>query len=365
MVKVLVVGQTPPPYGGQTVMIQRFLQCEMQGVELLHVRMQLSTSMNEVTRFRVLKVLRLLPIIFRIFCARLVHRPQVLYYAPAGPFRLPMFRDLAILLSTRWLFSKTVFHFHAGGISELYDKLPMWQRWLFRRAYFGADAAIRIGETNPEDGKRLQAMREYIVPNGIEDPFPDMVLPRICPTISASRPLEILFMGILRESKGLLVLVEACGQLAARGVPFHLSIAGSPDSEEFVTQLRARIDELNLTRQITFVGVLTGKDKYAAFARADVFSMPTFYECETFGIVFVEAGACGTPVVATRWRGVPLWSTTAKLVFSLNRTISRRLPIDWPNWPLIRNSANEWALPLERSFCESTRRPCSQPACAA
>ena len=41
---------------------------------------------------------------------------------------------------------------------------------MFRRAYFRPDAAIRLSELTPEDGKGLKARREFIVPNGIADP---------------------------------------------------------------------------------------------------------------------------------------------------------------------------------------------------
>ena len=141
MLKVLVVGQTPPPYGGQAIMISRFVNCKMSDVSLIHARMGFSAHMNEVGRVRFSKITHMLGLIARIIYHRVVSGAQILYYPPAGPDRVPMFRDFVILISTRWLFDKTIFHYHSGGISELYDQLPRWQQWLFRRAYFGADAA--------------------------------------------------------------------------------------------------------------------------------------------------------------------------------------------------------------------------------
>ena len=38
MVKVLVVGQTPPPYGGQAMMIHRLVTSELDGVEIVDER---------------------------------------------------------------------------------------------------------------------------------------------------------------------------------------------------------------------------------------------------------------------------------------------------------------------------------------
>ena len=168
-VKVLVVGQTPPPWHGQAVMIDRLLRAPYERVRLYHVRMAFSESIDDVGRFRLGKLFHLLGVVLRIMYHRVVHGTKVLYYPPAGPNRVPMYRDLVILLSTRWMFRRTILHFHAGGISELYPQLSRPIQWLFRRALFGADAAVRISHGSPPDAIALEAKREFVVPYGIED----------------------------------------------------------------------------------------------------------------------------------------------------------------------------------------------------
>lgn len=305
MLKVLVVGQTPPPYGGQAVMIEKFVNTKYTDVKLIHVRMGFSEQMKDVGRVRLSKVTHLISIIAQIIYHRIVDRPKVLYYPPGGPDKVPMIRDVVILLCTRWMFSKTIMHFHAGGVSELYPTLPRWGKWLFRKAFFNADGAVRISELNPEDAKAMHARREFLITNGIYDPWPQGPPTHEYPAISAERPFRILYVGILCESKGILVLVEACAHLKAKGLPFCLQVMGQPHDEGFLARVKARIAELGLEDDIEFLGVLTGQNKFDAYAHADVFCMPTFFNCETFGLVFVEAMASELAVVATRWRGVP------------------------------------------------------------
>ena len=70
-------------------------------------------------------------------------------------------------------------------------------------------------------------------------------------------------------------------------------------------EVAAQSGELSIADRVHLPGSLTGDDKWQAYADADVFCFPTFYEAETFGIVLIEAMSFGLPVVATRWRGIP------------------------------------------------------------
>src|SRR5947207_11803100 len=106
---ILVVGQTPPPLGGQTIMIQRLLEGTYRSVKLVHVRMGFSDGLDKVGKLYPSKLLELMKVMFRIVVARLRHRADILYYPPAGPNFVPIVRDLAILFCTRWMFRKTIF----------------------------------------------------------------------------------------------------------------------------------------------------------------------------------------------------------------------------------------------------------------
>jgi len=300
MKKILVVGQTPPPFGGQALMIQRLLAGTYKNAILYHVRMSLSADMDDIGRLRLGKLFHTFAIIFKIACLRVRHNVKVLYYPPSGPNRLPMLRDMVILLCVRWMFKKTIFHFHAAGISELYEKIPNYLRPVYRWSYFKPDAALQLSRFNPDDGGILQAKATYIVPNGIEDEF----LVMGCPVKPVHGVCNILFVGLVSESKGILVLLDAVKILKESGVVAMVTVVGKFASNDFKQIVLKKIVDYGLEEYFDFKGVLTGRDKYQQYLNADIFCFPTFFESESFGLVVLEAMQFCVPVIVTKWRGV-------------------------------------------------------------
>ena len=189
--------------------------------------MAFSAEMGDVGRPQARKLLHLLSVVVRILWRRLRTGAKVLYYPPAGPDLVPVLRDLVILLATRWAFDATVFHFHAGGLSEIWPRLPRALRRPFRAAYARPDLALQPSAMNPPDGEFLGARRTVVIPNGVPDSA-DAGDP-----VRRPGPPVILYVGVVRESKGVLVLVDACRRLEERGVEFELRIMGSFESPEF------------------------------------------------------------------------------------------------------------------------------------
>jgi glycosyltransferase involved in cell wall biosynthesis len=108
------------------------------------------------------------------------------------------------------------------------------------------------------------------------------------------RPI-LLFLSRLNFKKGLDVLVEAARRTVASGVDAHLVIAGPDGGMEAAT--RRWVARAGLEGRATFTGMLTGRDKLAAYRDAALFLLPS--SSENFGIAVVEAMACGTPVIVS------------------------------------------------------------------
>ena len=278
--------------------------CYGNDIELVHVRMAFSQEMDDIGKFQYRKLFELCRVILLIISSRVRHGARILYYPPAGPNRIPVLRDLAILLTTRWLFEKVIFHFHASGLGEFCESASEPLRFLCRLAYFQPDIAIRLSSHTPPDGKALEAKREVIIPYGIEDAG-SSYLSQDGRCRGAGEPVRILFVGVVSEAKGVMTLLEACRLLAEEGSLFQVRLVGRFESPQFENRVRQFLREHKMESRVAFLGVLTGSRKWEQFASAEVFCFPTHFDSEAFSVVLLEALSFGLPVISTHWRGIP------------------------------------------------------------
>jgi len=114
--------------------------------------------------------------------------------------------------------------------------------------------------------------------------------------------LNLLFVGALDKAhyfKGIDVLLNALVILEPRH--WHLKIVGEGDLKIDYEELSQR---LKLNKQVEFTGKLTNQELIRAFQEADLFILPSINSNEAFGLVLIEALACGLPVIASNLPGV-------------------------------------------------------------
>lgn len=119
--------------------------------------------------------------------------------------------------------------------------------------------------------------------------------------LNLSRTGDLVFVGRLVSDKGVDVLLRALAQLAARGVRPTLSMVG--DGPERAT-LDAMVDDLDLRKQVEFLGNQTHDALPAIMNRHRVLVVPSMWD-EPFGIVALEGAACGCVVVGSSGGGLP------------------------------------------------------------
>jgi len=224
-----------------------------------------------------------------------------------GPFpfevrRRPRLAELPGL--TRW--SDLVFH---NNIS-LRTAWPLaWIRRPWVVAHHTWIARVN-GRLAAVDRLKLQAIRraknvavsKAIAANlGIEarviaNPYRDEILLR---TNAEARDGDVMFLGRLVSDKGVDVLLEALGILAARGKMLRTTIVGEGIER---TALEAQARRLGV--DATFAGARQGEELVALLNHHRLLVVPSRWE-EPFGIVALEAMACGCVPVVARAGGLP------------------------------------------------------------
>jgi D-inositol-3-phosphate glycosyltransferase len=115
----------------------------------------------------------------------------------------------------------------------------------------------------------------------------------------------VLFVGRIERLKGVETLIRAMSGLRPQigAGPVHLAIiGGEPDAtaQEMtaeMTRLQQLCDELGTDQTVVFLGKRRQDTLQYYYSAAEVVVMPSHYE--SFGMVALEAMACGTPVIAS------------------------------------------------------------------
>jgi glycosyltransferase involved in cell wall biosynthesis len=175
-----------------------------------------------------------------------------------------------------------------------------WQRLLIRHVLERSSARIVVSK---HLGKVIEQLFPEVaspwewVPNILDPLFEyQNALEEEIP--SSREPFCFLTVGNLVWVKGHEILLKAFAWVFKGKHHVYLRIGGDGP-------LRGKLERLchhlGIKDQVKFLGQLTREQVLAEMRRCDAFVLPSFYE--TFGVVLIEALACGKPVIATACGG--------------------------------------------------------------
>jgi glycogen synthase len=190
-------------------------------------------------------------------------------------------------------------HFHPG-----HPHYERWSNyWLLRRC----DAVIAVSayECDYLVAKGIDRRKIVVTGNGVHT---ESYLPKdlayfqteLVRLYNLTHTTKIIvFVGRKLEYKGIATLVDACRSLSVEG-DVALLLAGPPSSwfEEYYGKLSKQDRE-----RIIDLGMVSEQEKVNLLHLADVLVLPSQFEA--FGIVFLEAWACGTPVIGAATGAIP------------------------------------------------------------
>jgi alpha-maltose-1-phosphate synthase len=181
--------------------------------------------------------------------------------------------------------------------------------WLEKTAYENADGVIAVSnsmKTAVHDLYKVPYGKISVIHNGIDlnqykTTYDSLVLKDY--QIDPFKPF-LLFVGRITRQKGIIHLVNAIKWLDS-GIQIVLC-TGTPDTEAIGREIAGRVTEARSETENEIIWIEKWVDRehlVCLFSQASLFVCPSVYE--PFGIINLEAMACGTPVVASAVGGIP------------------------------------------------------------
>jgi phosphatidyl-myo-inositol dimannoside synthase len=183
-----------------------------------------------------------------------------------------------------------------------YAVLPLTRRRdapLLRYAYRKARRVLCVSRyTESRLRERVRTARTGVVPEGVEyDRFQVPVDESVAP---AGR--YVLSVGPVKARKGYTISLEAFMQLKETAPDLHYYIVGMTHDEEFHRQLLDMVEKAGVTNSVHFLGQVPDEHLIALYRGCSVFVLTPQTigtQFEGFGLIYLEANACGKPVVGS------------------------------------------------------------------
>ncbi|WP_456324154.1 glycosyltransferase [Desulfonauticus submarinus] len=186
----------------------------------------------------------------------------------------------------------------------------------FLRKFF--NRADRIIVATPHHIKNSDILKDFenkceVIPFGIDIErfnFTEEIKDKVKEIRKKYGSKIILFVGRLVYYKGLEYLIQAMKSIDAK-----LLIIGEGKLRGSLQKL---VEDLKIENKIYFLGRVENNDMLSYYYACDVFVLPSIAKTEAFGLVQLEAMACGKPVVNTLLpTGVPYVSVSGETGFTV------------------------------------------------
>jgi glycosyltransferase involved in cell wall biosynthesis len=297
---VVLAGVVPPPVHGASIATKALFDADLRPIVKNLVEIRSSKNLQEIGKASFGKLVGLIFIVAKCLKMKISSRSNVLYYTPGSAATVPFIRDIIFLGLCRPFYSRTILHYHSGGLNDYLNE-SFWRKYIGRCIYGRNAWAISLSKNVEVPGLSFGAQREIEVPNGLD-------VPAVPIAKKSSEYLRILFVGNLYEEKGIFDLLEACQRIASTtNSKIQLELIGKWPNDHVHERFRLCVQK---TKHLSNLLILEpsakyGEEKWEAYGNADLFVFPSYYRSENFPLVLLEAMAMGLPVISTHWRGIP------------------------------------------------------------
>ncbi len=223
---------------------------------------------------------------FRVFSPLLKEKHDII---DVGNF--PYFSCFFSSLASRMKDSSMVITWH-----EVWG--DYWYKYLGLMGYFGKIVEKRVARLSVSHVAVSEFTRRKLVSVGAENVrvIPNGIDFKVIQAVSpVAEECDVLFVGRLIREKNVDVLLRAISNIRKNFPDIKCRVIGDGPERD---RLLALSEELGLGNNVEFLGFLSFDEVIANIKASKVFVLPS--SREGFGIVLLEAMACGTPVVAVK-----------------------------------------------------------------
>lgn len=192
--------------------------------------------------------------------------------------------------------------FEMRGLMGLAAKI--YNATLFSRSLSGVDTIVtstkKIVMQSPH--VRAHSGKAQVIPLGVDvSRFRPDRKTKLREELGLNDRKIVLFVGVLRPYKGAEYLVRAMKSVISEDKDAVLIIVGKGEEKE---RLESLSRSLGISGSVIFAGFVPDSRMAEYYSIADVFVLPSPTIEESFGLVALEAMACGAPAIATSGAGV-------------------------------------------------------------
>ena len=185
---------------------------------------------------------------------------------------------------------------HENG--NWFDQEVKMNNHFINETWAGADALIRVNQKDIPILKRYNE-QVYFIPNGFSSTLHPTCVVAARELLGVPADIKIIFaLGNLVKRKGFNYLIDAMKLICSQRDDVLCYIGGKGPEKG---RLQRQIDRLHLGKNVKLLGSIPCDQLNFWMNACDLFVLPSL--SESFGIVQIEALACGKPVVSARNRG--------------------------------------------------------------
>ncbi|WP_295891656.1 glycosyltransferase family 4 protein [uncultured Vibrio sp.] len=215
---------------------------------------------------------------------------QVAFVHVHSASRGSFWRKTLLLQLARLFGVKTIFHLHSGEFKNYYESRSPKIKKYISDFFAKIDLVIALTESWKQVVLEISPQAKVeVVFNPVEEFTGDY---QKCSN-------QILFLGRLRDTKGLFELIDACAKLKRQGAEFELVLAGDGN----IKDIRQLCADKGLADVVRLPGWVDGKVKERLLLESDIFVLPSYFEGLPIGVI--EAMANKVAVIATDVGGIP------------------------------------------------------------